>query len=525
MVGQPGQDVAQLGGEHLAEHVVVVVDRGAGEMGLGRPVRPVPPRRTLELLVALGVFPPQGIQVLLRVLVQVLLEVQHDERPAGEDQLPAAALPADRPGKPLDTCLVRARTVDQPARVLAQGPEKHRHAFRRQGLGGLPEVVWQTAVDVQVVDRVAQLVQRRRHPLGGGLDVAQRAHVGGPVDAGAERVLVLPRALVEVAALQDVVDRQPDAPVEDAGDLDDVLLGLPPVELVQVHLVRGRRCLEEGVVVVPGHQFRRGDLEPRGQLAVHLRLGLGEGLPRQPLQLVEDGEQLPGVLLLEPDLHLPVVVEPQASGRLVAQNGQLHESWRHGAAHLLQGLPNPLSALRVALFGQHLEQIIVGEAFPVHLGAEGAERPFDLRGQLDELLQQFGGQLVGPVRQLGHLQGPGLDGRKLVGSADQALQTLVGGGVAVQRAHGQGRPSGGRKVLLLARVGRLPPGQVRPDFQLRKRRLVLSQERSGVGIHVVRLLGRGDLGGRGVAGTSFGRASVSCMVGDGGENRDRRKGQ
>ena len=46
----------------------------------------------VQQLEPLHVVPPERVQILVRVFVEGLLEVEHDQRPAGEDQLLAAAL-------------------------------------------------------------------------------------------------------------------------------------------------------------------------------------------------------------------------------------------------------------------------------------------------------------------------------------------------------------------------------------------------------------------------------------------------
>src|SRR5689334_6286136 len=57
----------ELGGGHLAEQVVVVVDRRDGQVDLGRPVPAADAVRAAHALVALDVRPPRGQQVLRRV--------------------------------------------------------------------------------------------------------------------------------------------------------------------------------------------------------------------------------------------------------------------------------------------------------------------------------------------------------------------------------------------------------------------------------------------------------------------------
>ena len=94
-------------------------------------------------------------------------------------------------------------------------------------------------------------MEHRPHPVFVGHDVGQHADVALAVDVGAEGVRALAGLLVQVAAGDHVVDRQADAGVEVAAELQDVGAG---VDGVEVGLEDGGRLLEERVVVVPGPQ-------------------------------------------------------------------------------------------------------------------------------------------------------------------------------------------------------------------------------------------------------------------------------
>ena len=67
------------------------------------------------------------------------------------------------------------------------------------------------------IDRVAELVQHRGHPHLVVDDVCQHAHVPFAVDVGAEGVWALLWLLVEIAAGQNILDRQTDARVKVLG--------------------------------------------------------------------------------------------------------------------------------------------------------------------------------------------------------------------------------------------------------------------------------------------------------------------
>ena len=90
--------------------------------------------------------------------------------------------------------------------------------------------------------------------------------------------------LVQVAAGDHVVDRQADAGVEVAAELEDVGLRERRVE---VGVEDRRRLLEERIVVVPGHQVV--DLDPQllREPLVDLGLRLRERLAGQCVEVVE----------------------------------------------------------------------------------------------------------------------------------------------------------------------------------------------------------------------------------------------
>ena len=162
------------------------------------------------------------------------------------------------------------------------------------------------------VDRVAQLVQHGPHPVFVGHDIGEHAHVAFAVDVGAERMRALARLFVKVAAGDHVVDRQADAGVEIAAELEDVGLGVNGVE---VGCENRRRLLEERVVIVPRAQLVDLDAALLGKLGVDLALELAERLARQLVQLVEQLEHLLCRLLVEKKLKRLIVGDARACGR------------------------------------------------------------------------------------------------------------------------------------------------------------------------------------------------------------------
>ena len=99
------------------------------------------------------------------------------------------------------------------------------------------------------VDRVAELVEHRAHPVFVGHDVGEHSHVAFAVDVGAKCVGALAGFFVEVAAGDDVVDRQADAGIEIAAQLEDVGFC---VHRVEIGGENGGCFLKKRIVVMPG---------------------------------------------------------------------------------------------------------------------------------------------------------------------------------------------------------------------------------------------------------------------------------
>ena len=97
-----------------------------------------------------------------------------------------------------------------------------------------------------------QLVQEDPHPTVVVLDIAQDADVTLTVNIDAVSVLILARALFQVASLENICDGQIDSFIERAGDGEKI----PALELgTEPEVVAERRFLKERIRVVPGSEF------------------------------------------------------------------------------------------------------------------------------------------------------------------------------------------------------------------------------------------------------------------------------
>jgi hypothetical protein len=81
-------------------------------------------------------------------------------------------------------------------------------------------------------------------------------HVPLAVDVGTKSVRALARFIVEIAAGDHILDRQPDAVIERPAQLEDVGVG---ERLVEACAVDGRRFLKERIVVMPRPQLVDAD--------------------------------------------------------------------------------------------------------------------------------------------------------------------------------------------------------------------------------------------------------------------------
>ncbi len=238
---------------------------------------------------------------------------------------------------------------------------------------------------------MTQLVQERLHPSLGVLEVGQHPGVALAVGVETVRVWVLALAVVQIAAGQDVVDGQAYAGVVVSRQVFDAAAFVVPV---QVEFVNKWRPLEERIVVVPGHQLRRGNAVALGQDRVQLLLLPGERLAGQRIQFVEDAVELCDILLARDDGHGVVVVEAEFLRRPVAELHQAEEVLDDDVADLLAGAPGRLTFGGV-LFRRHERvDIAHGDILPVDAASVAVVGLLDLRVELHDLREQLRLDLV-----------------------------------------------------------------------------------------------------------------------------------
>ena len=319
----------------LAEQVVLVVDRRQRDVDLARPVvRAAAPARRRDALVALDELPPDRAEILVGVAVELALEARHDLHPGREDEqlaalhLGVARIARDR-GRDAGEALEERLVAHQP-------PVQHRDRLGRERVRGLAQQPRQLRVDREVVDGVAELVHHRREPARPRLAVREHAHVVAAVDVGAERVLVLAVARVEVAARDHAVDVVAERLEVAAGDLDRIEV----LERRLERVVAGRRrILEERIRVVPGLQrLAVRDAEARALALVDRGLGALPGRRQAALEVVEQAQQPGLVELVERQREREVVAiaeraaRPRCAGARARARAAPHagrSTWRH----------------------------------------------------------------------------------------------------------------------------------------------------------------------------------------------------
>jgi len=252
--------VLKLRRGQLAQQVVLVVDRREGQVELRGPVGRATAGRRSDQLESLDDLPPELVEVLFRVAVELALEVHHDQAPAYEHEHREPLMLGEKGQERVERRGVGLRNGPQPARVGREASEQHRDRLGRRDVCRLDESPRQVDVEVLVVHRVAELVEHRRGPSLVRNDVAENADVLRlAIDLRAERVLTLLLALVEVTALEDVLDRKTANAKRALGQQLDV--GRRE-ELIQIEFSARRGFLEKRVGVVPRHQLLDRDPEP-----------------------------------------------------------------------------------------------------------------------------------------------------------------------------------------------------------------------------------------------------------------------
>ena len=301
-----------------------------------------------------------------------------------------------------------------------------------------------------------QLVERGPHPALVGTQVQEDPHVALAVDVGGERVLVLSLLLVEARALEDPLDRQPDARVEATGEVDQIL---PAIHGVEVDAVDRRHLLEESVLVVPWTESGLVHAVELAELPVDLFLELGERRVGQRLEPVEEAVDRRGLLLADPELHVVVVGVPDGPGGFVAEAHELVQPAGHDGPDGFQALPRGLEDGGIALVGERDLEIVEGAPLSAHHRPEGREIPLDPCGQpVDPLAQRFVGLAREglEVQKLDRAVRDPIAGRRLARAPDLLEET----GPPVQPIDAVARPLETAVVPFPAGDRGVPPGSV-----------------------------------------------------------------
>ena len=338
--------------------------------------------------------------VALGIGIQPALEMGHHQHPAGEREQRRATGGGQAGSERLEVPLADFGDHPEPLDVSDQPPEQHRDALGRERMHAAQEP-GEIPIDLDVVERVAELVQHRAGPVLGRAIVAEDAHVAFVVDVDAERVLALPVAGEQVAALQDGADVEAETVVGPHGERVEVALFEPRVE---VHRSGSRRLLEEGVVVVPGTERIDGAVEPLRETGIELGLPRGERRRGRPIDLVERGEEPRLVQLARLEREREVVARSEMARRTVAEPGLLLHPLRHLGTHLLRRFPGSAPFAGVVAGAQDPGNRVVVDLLAVDPAAEGVERAVDLGIELDLLRPQVGRDLLRERAVVQHLE-------------------------------------------------------------------------------------------------------------------------
>ena len=283
----------------------------------------------------------------------------------------------------------------QEDRIAGAAAVQHRDRLGGEDVRVPAQQPRQAAVDRHVVDAVAELVEHRPEPALARLDVREDPHVVAAVDLDAERVLVLVRARVEVAAREDALDRVAERVEVGARDRERIESGERRLERVAVDQ---RRVLEERLGVVPRPQLLvRGNADPRSLRLVDRALLTRPCVAEQQLETIEQSEEPALVELLQLERHREVVAVPEAASRLVARACQLAHLRGGAGADLLRGVPGSPPRAAIARVAQDRVDLVVRDRTSIDgsamLGVERREarlEPDDALGKLPRSLVRAG---------------------------------------------------------------------------------------------------------------------------------------
>src|SRR6185503_830772 len=153
---------------------------------------------------------------------------------------------------------------------------------------------------------MTEFVQHRSHPILVRHNIAENTDVPFPVDVGAKGVRALAGLFVEVAAGDDIFDRQTDPRIEFAAELENIGILVSGIEVCPGH---SGWFLEERIVIMPWTQLLDGDTAVLGESRVDLTLRFAERLACELIEIVEKLEDSSLVLFVEKQLQHVVIAE------------------------------------------------------------------------------------------------------------------------------------------------------------------------------------------------------------------------
>ena len=147
---------------------------------------------------------------------------------------------------------------------------------------------------------------------------------------------------------------------------------------------------------MPGHNFRNAEL--RFEFVVELRFHPGEDRRGFLFEFVENRGQFGGIEVLKRNGHLPVVVVTERSCGLVADLRQFDDPVGDEFADLFQGFPEFPPAVRIGLFFEHFEELVIGVFFSVQDAPLILKRLFDFPREFRHPFHDFLRKLRLPER-------------------------------------------------------------------------------------------------------------------------------